>query len=663
MLRLRRGHGVSAFLLATVIALNVPVGAQGKSAGAEHGVCSRVHCMPTVKQRHDLCIVGCVGSTGTNQLTYNGGPVEAAPVGVYLVFWGSQWNNDDPSGEAALLQSFFTGTGASAWNNTVTQYCQGVPPGTMYCNGSGTPVGNNAGMLKGVWYDNAGVAPPSPTQSDLAAEAARAASHWGNTSPTSNLNVQYAIETATGNNSSGFGTQYCAWHSSTSSSAGLIAYTNAPYITDAGGSCGANFNSLGPNAGITIVGGHEYAETETDPVQSTGWIDSGNAEIGDKCAWISAGQGAVANVSFSTGTFPVQSLWSDAFNNDGGGCVQTSSLFQLHSNKQIFVRSNGEADVVAQGPNNSLDYYDALPGGPWNLTVIAGSGTTFSEPSIVVRDNGEADVVAQGSNNSLDYYEAVPGGPWNLTVIAGSATTFAAPSIFVRSSGGEADVVAQGANNSLDYYFALPGSSWASTVVAGSGTTFSQPSIFVRSSGEADVVAQGANNSADYYFALPSSPWVSTVVAGSGTTFSAPAIFVRSSSGEADVVAQGANNTLDYYFAVAAAPWVTTVIAGSGTTFSAPSIFVRSSSGEADVVAQGANSALDYYFAVPAGPWSLTVIAGSGTTFSAPSIFVRSSSGEADAVAQGANNSLDYYFALPSSPWNLTVIAASGTTF
>ena len=129
------------------------------------------------------------------------------------------------------------------------------------------------------------------------------------------------IATATHNSSSGFGTQYCAWHSSTSSSYGNIAYTNLPYITDAGSSCGANFNGLGPNAGITIVGGHELAETITDQYPNGGWLDSRGAENGDKCAWISSGQGASANVSFGGSSYPVQSLWSNAFNNKNGGCV------------------------------------------------------------------------------------------------------------------------------------------------------------------------------------------------------------------------------------------------------------------------------------------------------------------------------------------------------
>ena len=52
-----------------------------------------------------------------------------------------------------------------------------------------------------------------------------------------------------------------------------------------------------------------------------GWLDSRGAENGDKCAWISSGQGAASNIHLSTGTFPVQSLWSNAFNGGSGGCV------------------------------------------------------------------------------------------------------------------------------------------------------------------------------------------------------------------------------------------------------------------------------------------------------------------------------------------------------
>jgi hypothetical protein len=259
----------------------------------------------------------------SSNLTYHGGiggiGVETAPR-VYLVFWGSQWSSD-PSNEAAIVQDFLNGAGGSAWLNSVTQYCQSVSTGTVFCNSAGAPAGNPSRILVAVWFDNANAAASRPSQSNLAAEAVAAAAHFGNTTAASNVNAQYVIATSHGNNSSGFGSQYCAYHSSTSSSAGNVAYTNLPYITDGGASCGANFNGLGPNAGISIVEGHEMAESITDQFPSGGWLDGSGAENGDKCAWIASGQGATSTITISTGTFPVQSLWSNTFNGGAGGCV------------------------------------------------------------------------------------------------------------------------------------------------------------------------------------------------------------------------------------------------------------------------------------------------------------------------------------------------------
>jgi serine protease len=259
----------------------------------------------------------------SKNLTFHGGNpgVVKGTDKVYLILWGSQWNSNDPSGESALLQSFFGKVGGSSWNNSVTQYCDGVASGTVTCGTSGNHATNPSGVFGGSWADNAAAAPSAPTQSQLAGEAARAAAHFGNTTAISNATVQYVVATATGNNSTGFGTQWCAWHSSTSSSYGTLAYTNLPYITDAGASCGANFNGLGQKAGITIVEGHEFAETESDIFPNGGWLDRNGAENGDKCAWISSGQGASASVSLNGSSFPVQSLWSNAFNSGLGGCV------------------------------------------------------------------------------------------------------------------------------------------------------------------------------------------------------------------------------------------------------------------------------------------------------------------------------------------------------
>ncbi len=314
---------VSTCALFSSLILGLPASALAQSDAAAEFDGSPTIIMRTA-DTHIPTVNGAPRASTVNDLSYHGGVggvgVETAPK-VYLVLWGSQWNNNDPSGEEALLQSFYQGVGGSSWNNSVTQYCQGVATGTVFCGSSGQPAGNPAGIFVSIWADNASAAPAHPRQSQLAAEAVRAAQHFGNSSASSNASVQYVIATATHNSSSGFGSRYCAYHSSTSSSVGNVAYTNLPYITDAGASCGANFNNLGPRAGITIGSGHEMAETETDQFPNGGWLDSSGAENGDKCAWISSGQGAAADVSLSTGSFPAQSLWSNAFNSGAGGCV------------------------------------------------------------------------------------------------------------------------------------------------------------------------------------------------------------------------------------------------------------------------------------------------------------------------------------------------------
>jgi serine protease len=232
-------------------------------------------------------------ASGSN-LIYGGGPVQHNPK-IYIVFWGSKWTTSNA--EYTRLVKFFNGLSGSQWNNTVTQY---------YDNSA--HIANDA-TLAGTWIDTSYV-PSHPGTSAVTSEAKRAESHFGYQGTDAN----YWVAIESGHDPSGFKTQWCAWHSSTSSTSGTISFTDFPYQSDAGANCGAgSVNSPGTYDGVTIVGGHEEAETETDPQPSTGWVDSSGSEIGDKCAWTN-----LQNTSFSTGTFPTQPLWS----NSAGGCVQ-----------------------------------------------------------------------------------------------------------------------------------------------------------------------------------------------------------------------------------------------------------------------------------------------------------------------------------------------------
>jgi serine protease len=257
--------------------------------------------------------------TGSN-LQYHGGSIEATPK-VYISWWGSAWSNGFSTGGYTSAQaqsyvtSFFGGVGGSSWNNSVTQYCQGTPVGSTSCSGSVVFVGNKSGMLGGTWNDTTPV-PARPKQADIAAAAARLAQQMtGGPQP----GATYFVFTPTGQSMSGFGTRWCAWHSSS----GSMAYAYMPYIPDAGAGCGMNFvNSANDSFGngyfdgFSVVGGHEMAEAETDPFPNSGWLDSSGSENGDKCAWSSSS----GNISLgSNNSFAVQPLWS----NNANGCVMS----------------------------------------------------------------------------------------------------------------------------------------------------------------------------------------------------------------------------------------------------------------------------------------------------------------------------------------------------
>ncbi len=309
-----------------------------------------------------------VASSATNNIPYQGGLIMSGSPRVYLVYWGSQWGTQgssggyftysgDPSGMAPVQQAFFAGLGTNseAWSGVMTQYCEGVSMNATSCPSATLHVGYPTGgtVLAGVWEDTSTSAPAAATKAQLAAEAVVAATHFGNTTTSSNANAQYVIVSPTGTNPDHYKAGgFCSWHSGTSSVDGQVAFTNMPYIPDAGTTCykDAVNSTTGTLDGVTIVGGHEYAETITDPFAPQAWIDPSDSvasggtggENGDKCA-IGLGYPG-GNVTFTTGTFAVQKTWSNDANGGSGGCLLT------------------HATVVGSGPPYPVSLVQALGG-------------------------------------------------------------------------------------------------------------------------------------------------------------------------------------------------------------------------------------------------------------------------------------------------------------
>jgi serine protease len=182
-----------------------------------------------------------------------------------------------------------------------------------------------------VLYDDI-AAPVNATADQIGGEAVRSAQIFGNTTAGANHDAQYVILSPTGYHPDGFGptSSWCAWHGDVNSSYGPVVFTNLPYVMDRGQACGTGLinGSSGALDGYTLDAGHEYAETLTDPLPTSGWDDPvlGNeGENTDKCASSLFTLGG--NVTTATGTFALPATWS----NDIHWCTMSHAVLPIRT--------------------------------------------------------------------------------------------------------------------------------------------------------------------------------------------------------------------------------------------------------------------------------------------------------------------------------------------
>jgi hypothetical protein len=236
-------------------------------------------------------------------IPYHGGPVILTPK-FYLIFWGYK-KYGDPDKLEPLLEAYTQSMGGSSHNNIETQYYETVKKKNSY-------ITNPSDQYGGSWLDNSPI-PKSPSDAQIAAEAVKAVAHFGGYDP----NGVYVVATAHLHSEAGFGSHWCSYHSDTVEGKNPVPYANLPYMPDAGKECGADnitppSDESGTDEGMTILAGHEFGESITDPEPFSAWYGV-DGEIGDVCAWH-----GIENDTFGSKSYTAQPMVSDATES----CVQ-----------------------------------------------------------------------------------------------------------------------------------------------------------------------------------------------------------------------------------------------------------------------------------------------------------------------------------------------------
>jgi hypothetical protein len=247
-------------------------------------------------------------TSSSNGINYHGGPVMTGTPNLYYIWYGN-WTGD-PNAQT-LLQTFGSSIGGSPYFNI----------NTTYYDSHGTHVSGSVHYLSGI-SDNYS---QGTALSDSAVQniVANALAHGS--LPTDPNGVYFVLTSQDVNETSGFCTQYCAWHTHGTINGQDIKYGFVGNPARCPSACAAQTTT--PNGDLAADSmanliAHELEESVTDP-DLNAWFDRRGQENGDKCAWTfgttqTASNGSQYNMTLGSKNWLVQRNWVNA---SGGYCA------------------------------------------------------------------------------------------------------------------------------------------------------------------------------------------------------------------------------------------------------------------------------------------------------------------------------------------------------
>jgi hypothetical protein len=246
-------------------------------------------------------------SSGGNGIFYHGGPLMTQGVTAYYIWYGG-WNGDNTT---IILTDLAKSIGPSPYFNI----------NTTYTDGSGQHVQNSVayGGSTAVGYTHGTALGDSTIQTIVAEAIAAGMAKDPN-------GVYFVLTSADVNETSGFCTQYCGWHTHGSIAGTDIKYAFIGNPNRCPSAC--EMQTTGPNGsvgadGMASILSHELEEAATDP-DLNAWYDRRGEENADKCAWTfgttyRSSNGALANMRLGSRDYLIQQNWVNA---SGGYCAK-----------------------------------------------------------------------------------------------------------------------------------------------------------------------------------------------------------------------------------------------------------------------------------------------------------------------------------------------------
>jgi hypothetical protein len=244
-----------------------------------------------------------------NGINYHNGPVMLGTVNMYYIWYGS-WDGNDA---VDILSDLAENIGGTSWYNI----------NTSYYSGSGRQLKHvsNSVAFKGSTTDDysRGKSLSDDDVRDIVADAITSGRL-----PKDTNGVYFVLTSEDVDETSGFCTHYCGWHTYDQINKSNIKFAFIGGVNRCPNGC-TRLRFHSPNGdnieadGMASIIGHELSEAVTDP-QLNSWFDKDGEENADKCAFkfgdvYTAPNGAGANVQVGSRDFLLQQNWVNA----GGG--------------------------------------------------------------------------------------------------------------------------------------------------------------------------------------------------------------------------------------------------------------------------------------------------------------------------------------------------------